>query len=155
MLKSSLGFQQPLVQEARDIAKDGIIFSQYVIVFFSPTGSQQKDSSKFPQDCHLKRVTLITSIAGAALATNLSHPLHNKILLDNGADGHICINLGLASSILENPTSPTFVQSGSGTSPIVGYGSMVFNVHLGNGKTQEITLTDVAFAPDFLTSVVS
>ncbi|KAI0992844.1 hypothetical protein K3495_g15340 [Podosphaera aphanis] len=120
-----------------------------------PTGSQQKDSSKSPQDCHSKRVTLNTSVGSTALATNLSHLLYNEILLDNGADGHVCNNLGLATSILENPTSPTFVQSGSGTSSIVGYGSMVFKANLGNGKAQEITLTDVAFAPDFLTSVVS
>ena len=37
----------------------------------------------------------------------------------------------------------------------MGYGNMTFFANLGNGKTFKMTVTNVAFAPEFLTSVVS
>ncbi|KAI0999428.1 hypothetical protein K3495_g8768 [Podosphaera aphanis] len=89
------------------------------------------------------------------LATRLNHPLKNENLLDNGADGHVSNNLALAISTLKSPKTPTYVQSGAGIYRIIGYGDMVFHAHLGNGKTYKMTLTNVAFAPEFLTSVVS
>ena len=120
-----------------------------------PVSSYQKESPKIPSGSQSSPVIFITSLNHTSLTTNINHPLKNEILLDSGADGHVCNNLGLAASTLQHPTSPSFVQSGSGTSSIVGYGKMVFNAHLGSGETKEIILTNVAFAPDFLTSVVS
>lgn len=62
----------------------------------------------------------ITSIGSIALNTSLNHPLQNEILLDNGANGHVCNNIGLASSEIETLKSPSFVQSGAGTCQIIG-----------------------------------
>ena len=64
-------------------------------------------------------------------------------------------NLGLATSALTPPSSATHVQSGAGSIPILGYGNILFHANLRNGRTYEMTLTNVAFAPQFLTSVVS
>ncbi|KAI0996921.1 hypothetical protein K3495_g11262 [Podosphaera aphanis] len=97
----------------------------------------------------------VTSSGITTLTTRLNHPLKNEILLDNGADGHVCNNLALAVSALKSPKTPTYVQAGAGICPIIGYGDMVFQAHLGNGKTYKKTLTNVAFAPEFLMSVVS
>ncbi|KAI0996050.1 hypothetical protein K3495_g12131 [Podosphaera aphanis] len=97
----------------------------------------------------------VTSSGITTLTTRLNYPLKNEILLDNGADGHVCNNLALAVSTLKSPKTPTYVQARAGIFPIIGYGDMVFHAHLGNGKTYKMTLTNVAFAPEFLTSVVS
>ncbi|KAI0992828.1 hypothetical protein K3495_g15356, partial [Podosphaera aphanis] len=96
-----------------------------------------------------------TSVGPSTLTSHLTHPLRNEILLDSGANGHVCNNLGLATTQLVPPTTPTVVQSGSGTCPILGYGNMTFLANKGNGETYKMTLTNVAFAPEYLTTVVS
>lgn len=82
-------------------------------------------------------------------------PQLKSCYIDNGADGHVCNNLALLASEIVPPETPTYVQAGAETCLIIGYGNMVFNAHLGNGKTYEMTLTNVALTPEFLTSVVS
>lgn len=53
------------------------------------------------------------------------------------------------------PVTPTFVESGSGISPILDYANMTFNAHMGNGETFKMTIKNVAFVPEYLTSVIS
>lgn len=61
--------------------------------------------------------TFVTSNSLTVFPLNTLHPLRNEILLDNGADGHVCNNLGLATSLI--PTiSPTFIQAGVGSCQI-------------------------------------
>lgn len=97
----------------------------------------------------------MTSFGSSTFTSLLSHLLRDEILLDSGATGHACNNLRLVSSSIIPPTSPTVVQLGVGTTPIIGYGNMTYLANKGNGQTYEMTLTDVAFALENLTTVVS
>lgn len=95
-------------------------------------------------DSQQNKGTFITSIKSTVLTAG--HPLRHEIILDSGADGHVCNNLTLATSELTLPLTPTFVQGGSGKSQIVGYGNIKIQSHLNNGKTFDMTITNVAFA---------
>lgn len=103
---------------------------------------------------NINKGTFTTLVGLTALTCRQNHPLRNEVLLDSGANGHVCNNLGLLSSELVVPVTPTFVESGSGTSPILGYANMTFNAHMGNGETFEMTITNVVFIPEYLTSVI-
>ncbi|KAI1006664.1 hypothetical protein K3495_g1553 [Podosphaera aphanis] len=128
---------------------------EFVNLKWPAKDENQSTNSHSPLDGQNNRGIFITSIGSTSLATRLAQLLQNEILLDNGADGHVCNNLALAVSALTPPQCPAFVQPGAGTCPIIGYGDMVFPAHLGKGKNFEMTITNFAFAPEFLTSVMS
>lgn len=39
-----------------------------------------------------------TSVGSSTLTSHLTHPLRNEILLDSGANSHVCNNLGSATT---------------------------------------------------------
>lgn len=63
------------------------------------------------------------------------------MLINNGADSLVCNGLAMAVSALKSPKAPTCVQAGAGVHPILGYGDMISQAHVGNGETYKIILT--------------
>ncbi|KAI0998916.1 hypothetical protein K3495_g9280 [Podosphaera aphanis] len=120
-----------------------------------PSINQPNNNAQVTTNQQTNHGIFVTSLGITSLAARLAHLLSYQILFDNGADGHACNNLALAASETVPPETPKYVKAGTGTCPIIGYGNMSFNAHLGNGETYQMTLTNVAFAPEFLKSVVS
>jgi transposase InsO family protein len=97
-------------------------------------------------------VSLATVFVGEAYATTSYH-LQSSFILDCAATIHVCNDRRRFEAFKED--NEGHLITGDSTVPILGYGTVKVNADRPDGSKKLITLLNVAYAPTFLTNLMS
>ena len=90
----------------------------------------------------------------AAVVNINDYDIANSWILDSGSNIHVC-NDPHRFKTTHPTTSDDYLVSGSTTYPITAYGTVDITIASPTGRTESVTLNQVALIPGFFTNLVS
>ena len=89
-----------------------------------------------------------------ACFSHSTYPLHDSFIYDTGADTHVCNNRD-RYQILYPLKAPEYLRAGNSVVAIRGFGVVRVYATTPSGEKAPITLHNVAYIPDYHTSLIS
>ena len=114
-----------------------------------------KDTMEIGDRLSLKEQLELKTVVGLALVDDTCNSLINEWIIDSGASMHLCNNKEWFTEFTDLPIKSVNIANTKVHLDITGGGTVLLNVYTKQGLWNQVTLSNVLYAPDAMCNLLS